>query len=737
MSKHPYLTAPDPKEKGWPGGVPYIIGNEGCERFSYYGMNAILYIYVASLYVNLLGLGDSAAASEATHTVHLFKSAVYAFPMIGAVIADRFLGKYHTIMYLSCVYCLGHVVLAASEGTIWGLYLGLALIGIGSGGIKPCVSAHVGDQFGSGNWHLVQKVYNLFYFIINFGSAFATIIIPAVRGSEKVNPETGMHYFTGNVSLAFAIPGILMGLATIFFWMGRHKFVHVPPTHPGKRGFLDALAGCMLFLIVGWPIWGGDIISHSLHKAYEQPIGEKATSLSGELAKNLDEVRDLTNDKRYSAAVPDLDKLVKTTANADALEHSDVAPTLAAAEKSLGLAVRKTKGDPPKKWEEVKKTLGKLANNMPSKETHPYCWPIVGVLSFISLGAFVLVFGARQKIEQDDGFLAIMFYSLFNRSSTVDHPQDGLAWSNHWFFGPASKKFGGKAIAGPVAVLKIMSIFIFISVFWSLFDQHSTTWIGQAKEMNRTVGDFSMVSWLLCSAPLGAIVGLAVGLSLSEEKSARITATVIGLSCGGILGALMPTLLSAAGVSDDFVLQPDQIPATNPFMVMVLIPLTAFGFYPFLKKLGLNPSPLVRMTIGMFLAAFSFVAVALIQRVVQGQSGLPQTERLHVFWQLIPYLIITSSEVMVSITGLEFAYTQAPKRMKSVIMGFWLFCVTLGNVIVAQIARIQSKLERARGEPIPLETFFWVFAALMMAAALAFALRARFYQYQDYTQDGE
>lgn len=732
MAQH--LSAPDPKQTGWPSGIPYIIGNEGCERFSYYGMNAILYIYVASLYTNLLGLGDSAAASEATHTVHLFKSAVYAFPMIGAVIADRFLGKYHTIIYLSLVYCLGHAALAAFEGTIWGLYLGLALIGIGSGGIKPCVSAHVGDQFGPGNWHLVQKVYNLFYFIINFGSAFATLIIPAIRGAESIDPETGLREFSGSVSWAFGIPGILMGIATFFFWLGRHTFVHVPPTHPGKRGFLDALSGCMLFLVVGWPIFGVDIISHSLHDFREQPIGAQAVKVSEDLEEDLAAAAKLSNDERFAAAIPKLEKLVEVSSDKSALEHSDVAKALGEAEKALGLAMRKYDGDVPDEWEETSETLGKLANNMPSKETHPWCWPIIGVLSLISLIGFVLVFGARQKIEQDDGFLAIMFYSLFNRSAEVDEPQDGLEWKDHWFFGPAAVKFGGKAIEGPVAVLKIMSVFIFISVFWSLFDQHSTTWIEQARGMNRNVGQFSVVNWLLATAPLGAVVGLSVGLSISEVKVTRFIALGAGLLVGCLIGALMPNILEWTGNSGDFALQPDQIPATNPFMVMVLIPLTAFGFYPLLKKLGLNPTPLVRMTLGMFLASFSFVAVALIQQVVQNQESLAPEERLHVFWQLIPYFIITSSEVMVSITGLEFAYTQAPKRMKSVIMGFWLFCVTLGNVIVAQIARIQSTLERRRGEPIPLDQFFWVFAILMAVAALAFAIRARFYKYQDYTQ---
>ena len=93
-------------------------------------------------------MSENVAADMATSTVHLFKTGVYAFPMIGAIIADRFLAKYNTILWLSWIYCLGHLVLSLTEGSIAGLTFGLALIAIGSGGIKPCVSANVGDQFG-------------------------------------------------------------------------------------------------------------------------------------------------------------------------------------------------------------------------------------------------------------------------------------------------------------------------------------------------------------------------------------------------------------------------------------------------------------------------------------------------------------------------------------------------------------------------------------------------------------
>jgi len=166
-------------------------------------------------------------------------------------------------------------------------------------------------------------------------------------------------------------------------------------------------------------------------------------------------------------------------------------------------------------------------------------------------------------------------------------------------------------------------------------------------------------------------------------------------------------------------LLPEQISAANPAMVMVLIPLVTFGLYPAMRKLGLEPTPLRRMTVGMLVSGFAFVVVALIQ------ARLDAGERVSVGWQLIAYFIMTLAEVLVSVTGLEFAYSQAPKRMKSTIMGFWLLTVALGNVLVALLAAFGN---------LPLVDFFWTFAGLMGGAAVLFGLIASRYRYRDYTQ---
>ncbi len=233
-----------------PPGVFHLVANEGAERFSYYGMRAILVVFMTGMLMNAQGEVDAMGEAEAKEYFHWFASAVYFFPFVGALLADAFWGKYKTIIFLSLVYCGGHLTLALDH-TRLGLFLGLTLIAIGSGGIKPCVSANLGDQFGVGNSHLLTRAYAWFYFSINVG-AF---------GSMMLTPWLLQHY---GPSLAFGIPGILMLLATVIFWAGRNRYAHIPPDpsgvlqelkNPETRRIMLRLAGIYLFVVPFWSLF--------------------------------------------------------------------------------------------------------------------------------------------------------------------------------------------------------------------------------------------------------------------------------------------------------------------------------------------------------------------------------------------------------------------------------------------------------------------------------------------------
>ena len=218
-----------------PRQISYIIGNEGCERFSFYGMRNILTVFlVSSLLLHLPEADRPGAAKDVFHT---FVIGVYFFPLLGGWLADRFWGKYHTIFWLSLVYCVGQLCLALFVDNRLGFYFGLCLIALGSGGIKPCVSAFVGDQFDQTNKHRAKVVFDAFYWIINFGSFFASLLMPIFL--KQLGP-----------AIAFGVPGALMFISTVILWAGRKTYVMVPPAPPNPDSFINV---CRTAVMSGKP----------------------------------------------------------------------------------------------------------------------------------------------------------------------------------------------------------------------------------------------------------------------------------------------------------------------------------------------------------------------------------------------------------------------------------------------------------------------------------------------------
>ncbi len=209
-----------------PPQIRYIIGNEAAERFSFYGMRNVLTDFLSAHLLVTLAATQLEREAMAKEVFHTFAMGVYFFPLLGGWLADRVLGKYRVILWLSLVYCVGQALLVFSTGSQTGFYAGLLLIALGSGGIKPCVSAFVGDQFDSSNKHLAKVVFDAFYFIINFGSFFASLLIPPLLKS-------------GYVRLTFAVPAVLMAVAVVIFYAGRHKYVNVAPAAKDPDSFLN------------------------------------------------------------------------------------------------------------------------------------------------------------------------------------------------------------------------------------------------------------------------------------------------------------------------------------------------------------------------------------------------------------------------------------------------------------------------------------------------------------------
>jgi len=225
-------TAPasDPAAR-LPRQIPYIIGNEGCERFSFYGMRNILVPFLVTAL--LMHLPESERAGEAKHIFHTFMIGVYFFPLLGGYLADRYFGKFNTILWFSLIYSLGQGFLAFFPDNRTGFFAGLALIAFGSGGIKPLVASFVGDQFTQANKHLAKIVFDAFYWIINFGSLFASALMPFFL--KQYGP-----------SVAFGIPGVLMLIATLVLWIGRRSYVMVPPNPADPHSFGNVVRSALI-----------------------------------------------------------------------------------------------------------------------------------------------------------------------------------------------------------------------------------------------------------------------------------------------------------------------------------------------------------------------------------------------------------------------------------------------------------------------------------------------------------
>ena len=201
---------------GTPGHVWRIILMEGMERFSYYGFRAILTLYFVSL-----DMRESSAAAG-----FMFTSALaYAAPLVGAWLSDELWGRYATIMRFGGVYAVGLWVLvaAAAVASLPWTVVALVFVGLGTGGIKPCVSTFGADQIDNAVGdasEATRRYFAVFYASINLGSVFSYLLVPAMRAIF-------------GYAAAFAVPAVLLAAALAVFVGGRRKYTMLPPREGG------------------------------------------------------------------------------------------------------------------------------------------------------------------------------------------------------------------------------------------------------------------------------------------------------------------------------------------------------------------------------------------------------------------------------------------------------------------------------------------------------------------------
>jgi POT family proton-dependent oligopeptide transporter len=166
----------------------------------------------------------------------------------------------------------------------------------------------------------------------------------------------------------------------------------------------------------------------------------------------------------------------------------------------------------------------------------------------------------------------------------------------------------------------------------------------------------------------------------------------------------------------------EQMQSMNSLIVMILVPLFTLGIYP---RIGRFAAPLRRMSCGMFLAAGSYLVVAALQRQIETGA------QLSVLWQTVPYLILTAAEVLISTTGLEFAFREAAPEMKSLIMSFWLLTVAFGDLLVVAITELLPGAGANAHAASVSTNRFLLYAGLTFVVSILFSMVTVFYRYRD------
>lgn len=719
MNKKKYLTAPVASEK-MPAGIPYILSNEAAERFSFYGMTSILVIFMTRYLVGSDGVLDVMGHNESLEYFHYFKSAVYFTPLIGALISDIWFGKYRTILWFSILYCFGFLAMAF-DITRLGLGVGLVLIALGSGLIKPCVSANVGDQFGKTNERLMAPMFSWFYFSVNLGACFSMLICPWIL--DQYGPRIG-----------FAVPAIFMIFATKAFWLGKYKFVHIPRggTEFVKQTFsgegLKAIAKlCIIYLFVAM-FWALFDQSQSAWVLQAEKMELKWLGI-----RWLPAQIQFVNSLFIMLLIPVFSYVIYPAI-------SKVFPLTMLRKIGIGL--------------------------------------LVGVLSFV-VSALI-----ETKIDGGDIFRCSSQSAVsgLEKIRLLDGLTDGTGWSSDGTpSADAPEEFTIRLRERKAWTVNSIEIYpattVTVKEILAKLDDLALKALSQIKQQKEEGEAQSAIEALSQKADrLKAIKrdakNAAKGLDKAEAvQAAKATALKaltelgeettflennsyspkdISIFLGDFSGKLVPASFSE--LSNE-----EKEKVTDPKTYNINSGWTHIGNYV-LEQTGQNPTdfslqefPLAKAThvLIQIKSNYGSERVKIGEVRVLSNETIPDQSKAtagdvwpnvaalgykpSVGWQFLAYFILTAAEIMVSITCLEFSYTQAPKKMKSFIMSVFLLSISLGNAFTAIVnAYIQNPDGSSK---LAGSNYYWFFTIAMLVTAVFFIPVARRYPVKNYIQE--
>ncbi|XP_023121914.1 solute carrier family 15 member 1b [Amphiprion ocellaris] len=663
---------------GYPISIFFIVVNEFCERFSYYGMRAVLV-----LYFKYFLLWDDDFATTIYHT---FVALCYLTPILGAIIADSWLGKFKTIIYLSIVYTIGQVVMAVSaihditdtdrDGTPDNMslhialsMLGLLLIALGTGGIKPCVAAFGGDQFEDHQEKQRSTFFSIFYLSINAGSLLSTLITPILRAQE-----CGIYTKQQCYPLAFGVPAALMVVSLFVFIVGSGMYNKTAP----QGNIMVKVCKCIGFAIS----------NRFRHRSSQYPKRHHWMDWAEE-----------KYDKLLIAQV----KMVL---------------------KVLFLYIPL-----PMFWA--------LFDQQGSR------WTLQATTMNGNFGALTIMPDQMQTVNP------ILILVLVPIVDSLVYPLIAKCKLN---FTPLKRMTVGMLLAGLAFVAAAL---VQLQIDQTLPTFPSST-VGQAKFINMINGNINITAgsnpitldafsasddYLTFDEPFNLNLGPGAENVVSLPDGTRSTIIIIqdaatyrhiefrdmtekpekGENAMRILNGFNSTLNVTVGDEGfgDIV--------TNNMSEYIEV---AQGTPKFVIRNDLGDECVYTQTLG-FGSSYTLVIPSTFAFGPNCADSIRPVmdispNSIHMAWQIPQYLLMTSGEVVFSVTGLEFSYSQAPSNMKSVLQAGWLLTVAVGNIIVLIVAEAAT-LEDQWAE-------YLLFTSLLVFVCIVFSVMAFFYKYIDPTK---
>ncbi|GFQ92791.1 solute carrier family 15 member 2 [Trichonephila clavata] len=666
--------------KKFPRGIFFLLGNEFCERFSFYGMRTILTLFL----VNQLHYSENVASK----IYHGFQIVAYFMPLFGAIVADAWLGKFWTILSLSIFYACGNLTIAAgaipNNLTFMRVMsvVGLFIIGTGTGGIKPCVSAFGGDQFKKGQEAMRQHFFGLFYFAINSGSLISTALTPFLREDVKCFGEDSCF------SVAFFVPAVLFVIALTFFAIGKPFYV------------IKSAEGSIFVRVVGC------ICNALCNKASKK--GEKK-----------EHWLDYADDRYDSVLKQDIKRLLRILILYIPLP--------------LFWALYEQQGS---KWViQATEMDGKITRGVHIKPDHMQIINPLLILVMIPIFDFIvyplfsrihLLTTPLQKMTVGGllsafAFVITAFIQLKIETEIPELPPEGeiemLVINNSPCTLQMRSPLGRKLQHFGVTSLNIP---ISKTSDWSFVPEGCDV----KREANKSVGSLNETF----NAMMVTFDDDKLVIQVSNDTREKHTS---GDSQVRLLFSIDYEFIDNENAS--FLIQgsstlflfPDKIIRPGKIGMTEYCSL-APGEYELFLPIDENDheeEPVGKFEVGTGGSYTIFILQSEARNIRTISSTITvRPNSIHRLWQIPQCIVITAGEVMFSITGLDFSYSQAPASLKSVVQAIWLLTSALGNFIVVLLNFL--KFERYSHE-------FFMYASLMTLSMAAFGIIACFYQYAE------